>query len=158
MKPDLPVPAFSGVPSFTSVSESYVANTFFPSLATSDFFLQTAKDSIYRLARFQANWDGFGSEKPESVAIQRSVRLLQILHRNVQTTGLQWCDPHVSASEDGNVTFEWWKGQLKLTLYIGPRSVEFIRVWGPNIESEMDDGVLHGDMFEWLWRWLHGQK
>jgi hypothetical protein len=158
MKPDLPVPAFSGVPSFTAMAGINVANAFFPSQSASDFFLQTAKDSIYRLAHFKANWDGFGSAKPDSVAIQRSVRLLQILHRNVQTTGLPWSDPHVAASEDGNVTFEWWKGQLKLTLYVGPGSVDFIRVWGPNMESEMNDGVLQGDMFEWLWRWLHGQK
>ncbi len=67
-----------------------------------------------------------------------------------------WSDPQVSASERGDIVLEWWSGPHKLTLYFGSSSVEYVRVWGPNIESEMDDGPLKTrDEFEALWRWLH---
>jgi hypothetical protein len=155
---DYLVPAFSGLASFTSELGEPTASSFFHASETTDFFLRTAKDAVYRLARFEANWDGFGSVKPDSVAIQRAVVLLRTLHRNAQTTRTAWVDPHVSASEAGEVTFEWWKDSLKLTLYVGPTSIQFIRVWGTDMENEMADGDLQGDMFEWLWSWLHGLR
>src|SRR5262245_60927668 len=32
----------------------------------------------------------------------------------------EWRNPHISASDDGDIAFEWWQGKRKLTIYIGP--------------------------------------
>ncbi len=52
--------------------------------------------------------------------------------------------PNVAADADGNVVFEWWEGQRKLTVYIHPESVEHVKVWEPVIFSEMEDGEAEG--------------
>ena len=66
-----------------------------------------------------------------------------------------WKPPHVSASEDGDVTFEWWNGEKKLTIYIRATRPEYIIAWGADIDNEMSDGVIAtGGQFNEMWRWL----
>jgi hypothetical protein len=68
-----------------------------------------------------------------------------------------WSAPHVSLSEAGEVTFEWWHGERKLTLYFGADHVEAIKVWGTHIDDEMQHlEDMSVDTFPALWAWLHG--
>ena len=66
-----------------------------------------------------------------------------------------WLPPHVSRSPIGEVVLEWWHGARKLTVYVGEHALEYVRVWGPDIESEMADGPITGggDLASLL-RWL----
>ena len=70
----------------------------------------------------------------------------------------QWANPHVGASENGEITFEWWNRDKKLTLYFGPATVEAIKVWGPDIDEEMVHFPL-GQVEELVstWTWLYGE-
>lgn len=60
---------------------------------------------------------------------------------------------------------ESWYGDRKVTLYIEEEDDEygmlptFIRVWGPNIYTQMDDGILNQDdmTLGFLVRWLQGE-
>ena len=75
--------------------------------------------------------------------------------------------PHVTRSkEEEEVVLEWWgEGERKLTVYVHDNkpdhppeglALEFLRTWGPNIDSEMEHGVIgHGkwDFFT-LWKWV----
>lgn len=65
-----------------------------------------------------------------------------------------WSSPHMSSTADGEIAFEWWKGERKLTLYLSDRGSEYIKVWGPDIETEMDDGPLNHWSFVAAWLWL----
>lgn len=52
--------------------------------------------------------------------------------------------PHITDGEDddGQLTFEWWKGKKELAVYfdeVDARS-SFLRVWGTNIFDEMAGG------------------
>jgi hypothetical protein len=67
-----------------------------------------------------------------------------------------WSSPLITLSETGEVVFEWWHGNRKITLYFGVGQAEFIKVWGTDIETEMDSGVLtDGWALTSLWLWLH---
>lgn len=115
--------------------------------------VQTAKREVERLERLDANWDGYGSPKPNADAIKRAVSALPDFISSAEKTG-GWRLPHVAANEGGEVLFEWWKAEKKLTLFIGPDGIDYLRTWGTHIEQDMDDGELAGSTFPTLWAWL----
>jgi len=63
--------------------------------------------------------------------------------------------PLVSSDENDATTFEWWNGTRKLTIYHQPHKTVYVKVWGSNIFTEMENGVI-GSQYEMsaLWRWL----
>ena len=68
----------------------------------------------------------------------------------------QWKAPFVSADERGDVSFEWWEGPRKITLYFGDDSMEMLMVWGANVETEMRHIELDDvSGFAPAWAWLH---
>lgn len=114
--------------------------------------------AITTLSQLDINWDGCGSARPSPAAIQRATVMVESFYRlvaaNSKASG-QWVDPHVSASEEGEVVLEWWNDAHKLTLYIGEKSAQYLRVWGTNISTQMDDGMIEGNHFQGLWLWLN---
>jgi hypothetical protein len=114
---------------------------------------QTSKRQVERLAKLEANWDGFGSEKPSRDAISLALRTLPEWIVSAERAG-GWSLPHVAANEDGEVLFEWWRSDKKLTLFVRPDGIDYLRTWGPNVHSDMDDGVLSSDTFPSLWAWF----
>lgn len=68
--------------------------------------------------------------------------------------------PLISDTNDGGVMYEWWNHELhrKLTVYIYGGSPHYIRVWGANINTEMDEGSAEPiDSFIPIWRWVWGE-
>ena len=56
---------------------------------------------------------------------------------------------------DDEIVLEWWKGEKKLAIYASPGAIEYVKVWGPDIFSEMEDGnIENAQDFQSLWRWL----
>ncbi|WP_316181521.1 hypothetical protein [Bradyrhizobium sp. SZCCHNRI1009] len=67
-----------------------------------------------------------------------------------------WSSPHITLSENNEIVFEWWHGTKKITLYFGESGAEYIKVWGTDIETEMDSGPLRDDWsLTSLWIWLN---
>jgi hypothetical protein len=52
-----------------------------------------------------------------------------------------------------SVAFEWWKGSHKLTWYLTEKDMSFIKIWGPDMEKDMQDGSLTPDNIDYLWAW-----
>lgn len=67
-----------------------------------------------------------------------------------------WVPPHITKGETGEVVFEWWRSTKKITLYFGSTDAEYIKVWGMDIENEMESGELvDGWPVTALWLWLN---
>jgi hypothetical protein len=65
--------------------------------------------------------------------------------------------PLVNTDEYGRPVLEWWDGYRKLTVYI--EKANFIKVWGPSIDTEMEDGEITTPQDVWgLYRWLVGKE
>jgi hypothetical protein len=109
--------------------------------------------AIDRVASMRANWDSHGSRRPIPSAVERARQFLEEAFRAVHRTA-GWEAPHVSASEDGEIVFEWWNGSRKLTIYIGPEHSTFLKSWGPHIIDDMVDGALTQNWDPELWTWL----
>lgn len=112
---------------------------------------------IYAIRRLQErphNWDGYGSEPAKHDSVSDALSFVIEVADHIKA---DWINPVVGLSEDGNVTFEWWNGNKKLTLYIRPGEIDYVASWGPNIETQMESGLLDAAQFlpKWRWLWTH---
>jgi len=72
----------------------------------------------------------------------------------ISEVGLPWIQPLINYV-DQEVALEWWNANKKLTIYYSDSTIDYIRVWGPNIKSEMEDGeIINPFSFVALWQWL----
>lgn len=103
------------------------------------------------------DWDGHGSLAPIPAMLDAARESLALLHSGALARGVPWTEPHVGVNERGQITLEWWVGERTLTVFIRSASqIDYLRSWGTNIETEMEDGELSrlAD-FAALSRWLY---
>ena len=118
--------------------------------------LSEERAKVQRLGTLRPNWDDRGGVPPSPLAVEHADSWLGPMRDASARTGRAWVRPHISASGDGEIAFEWWRGPRKITLYFGDQGVEFLKVWGAHIQDEMDSGELRtADTFRALWTWLH---
>lgn len=121
------------------------------------FLTSRSQQRLNTLRSMDVDWDGYGSAKPNPDAIANAEARLPELYRLSTIEGV-WREPHISSSEEGDITFEWWSGPRKITMYFAPTSMELYRVWGPNIDTEMAHVDLQSlDAFPEVWAWLYGK-
>ena len=101
----------------------------------------------------------FGSERilaeVPNAAKNRATDWLRSARRTLRSAGVAWVDPHTTVSPEQEVVFEWWYGERKLTAYFSENEALLLRVWGPNIDTEMDESNPEvEDVFIEAWRWL----
>jgi hypothetical protein len=70
--------------------------------------------------------------------------------------GYDWREPYLSTEDRGDVSFAWRHNDKSLFVSVTESDVHYLRVWGPNIHTEMDEGInpTNDDLVE-LWRWLY---
>ncbi len=144
-------PSWEGRPTF-QVSRP-ITEAAEPTRPAKDPRLTSSHLQVDRLATLRDDWDGYGSVKPNPQALERARQFLEDAFRDTVAT-VGWQSPLISASEDGEIVFEWWNGIRKLTIYVGADQSTFLKSWGPNIVDEMEDGVLTQTWDTSLWRWL----
>lgn len=70
-----------------------------------------------------------------------------------------WLDPLISSNEDGEVVFEWWKMDRKLTVRIGDDSIEAVKRWGSRLDNYYTDTFVKTIAErKQVWRWLAGNE
>jgi hypothetical protein len=80
---------------------------------------------------------------------------LDRLRTVVADSKMWWNEPLINLSFDSEVVFEWWHGINKLTVYILEDTAEYIKVWGSDIDNEMEDGSATSPAeIMALWKWL----
>ncbi|WP_375476526.1 hypothetical protein [uncultured Nostoc sp.] len=80
---------------------------------------------------------------------------LKRLRKIVVANQMWWGEPLVNLSIDSEIVFEWWHGTKKLTVYILRNTAEYIKVWGTDIDNEMEDGTSSSPAeLTALWKWL----
>ena len=112
-------------------------------------------DQFTVLAQREDNWDRYGSKKPTQLTLYHAKHLLvKDLFDSIISAGYSWLTPFISSDEDGNVTAEWYEDERQLHIQIGENKVEYIQVWGTNIDTEMHVDFLDRDNYQTLWKWL----
>jgi hypothetical protein len=148
---DLWINPYRGTSTVTATSVSQVLSS--PGLAI--FALYAVNQQLSAMNDWSDNWDGYGSRRPNFEAISAARDLLTVLYEAAAPNN-GWSDPHLSADEQGSVVMEWWQDYKKITLYVTPTETSYVRVWGDDIDTEMDEGLLTAPSYEFgaLWSWL----
>lgn len=84
-----------------------------------------------------------------------SLEWLKTLREVISVEKMWWRDPLVNLGIESEIVFEWWHNNKKLTVYILGNTAEYIKVWGADIDNEMEDGsVTSPAELTGLWKWL----
>jgi hypothetical protein len=117
--------------------------------------LRNTITKIYNLLNWSEGWNGYDACIPDYEAIIYADQWLVQMFLEAIALDSTWIEPNVTASEEGEVVFEWWYGVRKLTVYIGNQSAEYVKVWGTDINSDMSDGDASPiSTCRSLWEWL----
>ncbi len=110
-------------------------------------------NDLNRLRTWDVGWNGYDAPKPEHTAIEHAWSWITSLFQTVASLG--WIKPNVTGGPDGGVVFEWWYGKRKLTVYVEEQSIEYVQVWGTEVDAKITDGDIESmaDGRE-LWMWL----
>lgn len=112
---------------------------------------------IYELLTWDAGWNSYNAPKPERNAVVHAGQWITDFFREVADLG--WIQPNVTSGPEGEVVFEWWSGERKLTIYVGEQAAEYVQVWGTDIHAKITDGVIESiHARRLLWMWLIGKE
>jgi hypothetical protein len=145
-----------GISRFTSTRNSYKV---YPGIGESSpnpykNFREPFRDAQDRILDLRPFWERQADAESVSAVEETAISWIEDMYMSALKTNNIWIDPHVSADPYGNIVFEWWKGEKKLTIYVSPDTKEYVKVWGPDIFSEMEDGDIEKEDSQALWRWL----
>lgn len=81
------------------------------------------------------------------------------LYRKLYSISLKnkwwWYDPLVNISGNNEIVLEWWNQSKKITIYVSNDLIDYIKVWGPDMDNEMEDGSISTDNnLTSLWQWI----
>lgn len=77
--------------------------------------------------------------------------------RAIEEAGLKWYDPHVVKNEE--ISFEWWRDERTLAIFIRNNSIEAIKIWGSSIYNEMlTVSIANAIEAVAIWQWLRGDE
>jgi hypothetical protein len=86
--------------------------------------------------------------------ITRAVNWMTALGKIIEVGGYWWHNPLINII-DSEIIFEWWHDAKKMTIYSSDTSIEYIKVWGADMDHEMEEGMAETtDQIESLWQWL----
>lgn len=120
-------------------------------IAINEIPIYGATRKIRALQDWGADWDGAGAVAVSAATIARATVLVEEAYIAVSHI---WSNPNVTASPHGEVVLEWWNKEKKLTIYVSENQSDYVKVWGPDIDKEMDDGVLSDNQIASLLVWL----
>lgn len=55
--------------------------------------------------------------------------------------------PSISYNDFNELVYEWWGRNKKLTIYHAANSFSFVKAWGTNIHTDMQDGVIESQAY-----------
>ncbi len=110
---------------------------------------------IHNLLTWPDGWNGYSARAPNYSSVQYADHWVELFYQEVIDSGQSWTKPNVTASAEGEVVLEWWHRDKGLTIYIGNQSAAYLKDWGADINTEMEDGYVNSPSVRLaLWEWL----
>jgi len=88
--------------------------------------------------------------------LYKAEELIKKLRSISKKNKLWWHQPLLNISIDHEIVFEWWYKRRSLIIYVCPNTIDFIKVWGADMDNEMEDGSIYlkDNSLSFLWQWL----
>lgn len=128
----------------TDALRNIMASIFAPTTASvvNGIPVTSTIQKIMSLQSWGTNWDGVEVTAVSAKAVANATALIDQLYSTATQLNIDWDAPNVTASSLGEVVLEWWNHERKLTLYVDKEQTQYVKVWGEDIDTEMDDGLL----------------
>src|SRR5215203_4331962 len=105
---------------------------------------------LSQLLTWPEEWDGY-QVAPSHDAVANAFQWIKGLYEDASRAD-EWIDPLIVADAHGNVVFEWLNDNKRLVVHVSPETVEYLKTWGPDIWSDMEDGEAETPEERWtLW-------
>ena len=125
----------------------------------------TLTAEIEALRGRKEGWNGYDALPPDPLAIDAAIAWLPEWWVEDEEYRCPGERPHVTSSAEGEVVFEWWKDEKKLTVYVRPMTLRewgpsldatYVQSWGADMASEMEVGEI-SSQGKWmsLWNWMN---
>lgn len=90
--------------------------------------------------------------------LEKAQKLIEHIHSLALTNNWWWYAPLVNIGIDNEIVLEWWNKEKKITVYVDKEVIDYIKVWGADIDHEMEDGLirLEDNSLRDLWQWISG--
>lgn len=123
---------------------------------TLDFYIQRNEilKQLNVVKEWKDSWTEYGLERPSDLTIVHAESVMEMLLNLVISNDYRWLTPFISGDGNANITSIWYQGKRELHLKIGENDIEYFRVSGININTEMEVNSLEFDAFLRLWKWL----
>ena len=129
-----------------------------PNLVSNKINLRIQQDEILKqfdvVKEWKESWSEHGLEKPTDLAISHAENVIETLLNIVISTDYRFITPIISGDGNGYVTAIWYNQKRQLHFKIGEKDVEYFKVWGTNINTEMEVNYLKFEQNLELWKWL----
>ena len=129
-----------------------------PNVVSSKLDLRIQQDEISKqfdvVKEWKESWSEHGLEKPNDLTISHAETVIETLLSLIISADYRFITPFISGDGDGNVTAIWYNQKRQLHLKIGENDVEYFKVWGTNINTEMEVDFLKFEHCLELWKWL----
>ncbi len=93
----------------------------------------------------------------ETKTLHNTFVLIREIIKTSKSQKLWWSTPMINVSDDLDVVLEWWHKNKNLAFYINQATTDYIKVWGSDIDTEMEDGLInsvHDGSIAKLWQWI----
>lgn len=107
----------------------------------------------YLALKFNLNIDSL--LKINELTIDNAIVWIDSLHKIVECYEMWWDEPLTNISPEGEIVFEWWHQNRKLTVYVLLEETDYIKVSGEDIDDDMEDGTItSSEDIKSLWQWI----
>lgn len=123
---------------------------------------QNVPESLLRIYRmldamktWEEGWNSYDALPPNPLALDKARAWITEFY--VFAADPHWIQPNVTASAHGDIVFDWCNGKKDLEIIIDEdgETIWYLKVWGPDVRSEMEDGDIKtiedaGSAYSWL--------
>ncbi len=144
---------------FYTSSEAFEYYSSLPALGGERVVRKGIRDTVFKLRNmlnWRDGWNGYDACAPDYDSVMYAIIWIIQFFSELEETGLQWGEPIVTGSPEGEVVFEWRNGIKRLIIYMEDhQDAEYLKVWGTDIQSTMLDGEANSaNIRRSLWEWL----
>jgi hypothetical protein len=106
-----------------------------------------------RLASNLADYKILRLEYPQT--IEKAEKLIEQLRSGALENKWCWQDPLVNITFEHEIVLEWWNKSKKITVYVSEEAIDYIKVWGADMDDEMAEGSINlnddlTDLSQWI--------
>ena len=77
-----------------------------------------------------------------TLTLKTAQKVIEQLQQIALSNTWWWDSPLVNVSSKNEIVLEWWNKERQITIYVYEEVIDYIKVWGADMDNEMEDGSV----------------